>query len=291
MLAGHPDIHTDSESWLMLQPLYILKDSDAYQAEYDAKVAVKAVKHFLSKLPEGAEEWVRGIRSMYGRLYAKALEGSGKRFFLDKTPRYYLILPELHNTFPQAHLIILMRNPLAVLCSIVRTWVKGKWHRLHRYSSDLIKAPRLLVSATQSLAPHALAVSYEELLKNPDQEMRRICEWVGIEFLPEMIEYAKRDLSRWSLGDQQTVYQHARPSPANLDSWLLALDDAQTWRLADEYLDFLGDELVCQMGYDFGELKKAVKSRRPNVARLWFTSSMAKLLSTHPTFARIEKEF
>ena len=82
---------------------------------------------FLQTLPRDQDEYFEGARWMYNYLYEGALPGTGKGYFLDKTPRYYLVIPELYCTFPKAHYIFLLRNPVAVLCSILETREKKDW--------------------------------------------------------------------------------------------------------------------------------------------------------------------
>lgn len=43
ILGSHPDIHTVSEPWLMLQPLYALRP-DGYRAEYNEHLARNATQ-------------------------------------------------------------------------------------------------------------------------------------------------------------------------------------------------------------------------------------------------------
>ena len=86
MLATHPEIYTTSEPWLMLHPLYALRP-EGYEAEYNADWAQSAVRDFLQALPGGEDEYLEGVRRMYTYLYERAFAGSGKRYFLDKTPR------------------------------------------------------------------------------------------------------------------------------------------------------------------------------------------------------------
>jgi hypothetical protein len=279
ILGNHPDIHTVSEPWLMLPPLYPLRN-DGLQVEYDLEVARKAVLGFFQNLPEGEDEYFNGLRCMYGGFYAKALRASGKRYFLDKTPRYYFIISELYRTFPQAHFIIMFRNPLAVLCSITNTWVQQHWHSLRTYKYDLIRAPNLLLKGMEALGRQALVVSYERLLHDPKAEVEKVCEWLAIEFVPAMIQYGQADLPRWPLGDQEKVYRHSQPSADSVDKWVIALDDPQIWRLANEYLDFLGKNILDQMGYSYEELQRIVERRRPGRFRLRKTSSLAKLLQS-----------
>jgi hypothetical protein len=278
ILGNHPDIHTVSEPWLMLPPLYFLSNDD-HGIEYDLDMARKAVLDFFNTFPDGENQYFNGLRRLYGGFYSMALERSGKRYFLDKTPRYYFIIPELYRTFPQAHFIILFRNPLAVLCSITNTWVRQHWHALRRYKHDLINAPNLILRGMEALGRQALVVSYERLLHDPKAEVEKVCEWLAIEFVPAMIEYGQADLPRWPLGDQEKVYRHSRPSADSVDKWTIALDDPQIWRLTNEYLDVLGKNILDQMGYSYEELQHIVKARKPSNFRLWRTSSLAKLLA------------
>jgi hypothetical protein len=265
MLATHPDIYTVSEPWLMLYPLFFFKEDHGVHADYDVGLGRKATKQFLADVFSGG-------------LYTKALENSGKRFFLDKTPRYYFILAELLRTFPQAHFLLLMRNPLAVLCSIVDTFVRGKWHRLAKYRCDLINAPRLLLTGIETLGRQGRVVSYEKLLKHPENEVKGICDWFGIDFEPSMIHYGRAEVVRWPFGDQKNVYRHTSPNADRELNWLSSLNDPQIWQLANDYLKFLGKETLEQMGYVYEDLRAMLDARRPSRRQLWFASSMERLL-------------
>lgn len=277
ILGSHPDIHTVSEPWLMLHPLYALR-AEGYQAEYSAPSAKSALQSFLQTLPGGEAEYIEGVRRMYIYLYDQALANAGKRYFLDKTPRYYFIISELYRTFPKARYIILLRNPLAVLCSICETWVKADWLRLYRYKHDLIRAPRLLLEGAELLGNRGIVVHYEQLLTEPEIEVQRICGRLGVDFVPEMIKYGRHNLPRWHFGDQEAVYQFMRPVLQNAEKWVQALDDRQVWRLANEYLQLLGQETVQQMGYAYGELRQILRAHEPHRVHLWFTFSLAWLL-------------
>jgi len=276
VLGSHPDIHTVSEPWLMLHPLYALKP-DGYHAEYNVHWAQKAVQSFFQTLPGGENEYIEGMRRMYAYLYELALANSDKIYFLDKTPRYYLVIPELCRVFSEAHYIILLRNPLAVLCSILSTWVKEKWFSLYNYKYDLIRAPNLLLEGIESLGEKCTIVHYEQLLENPEGEIQRISEKLEIPFVPEMIEYGGKDIPRWHYGDQK-VYQYTQPASQNSEKWVQALDEPQVWRLANDYLKMLGKEIIERMGYSYEELQQVLESHRPHQIRMWFTFPLIWLL-------------
>ncbi len=274
MLAGHPDIHTVGEPWLMLYPLYALRQQ-GYDAEYSAPTARPAVHEFLSTLPNGEEEYIEGVRRMCAHLYGCALEASGKRYFLDKTPRYYLIIPELFRTFPAARYIILLRNPLSMLGSILDTWIKNQWSWIYYFKNDLMRAPRLLLEGASLCGERGLVIHYEQLVTDPENEMRRICRMLGEDFTPEMVEYNRHNLQHWQYGDQKGVYEHTRPDARHTQKWVEGVHDPQVWRLSRDYLEWLGRETVEQMGYAYTELEQTLAEHRPNRARLWLTFPLA----------------
>ncbi len=277
ILGGHPDIHTVSEPWLMLHPLYALRH-EGYQAEYNEQSARVAVKGFLKALPGGKDEYIEGVRRMYAYLYGRALAGSKKKYFIDKTPQYYFIIPELCRIFPQAHYIIILRNPLAVLCSILRTWIRENWFLLHEYKHDLIRAPRLLLKGAELLGERGTVVHYEQLVMNPESTIQEVCERLGVDFVPRIVEYGGHNVPKWRHGDKGEVYSHTRPVPRTPEKWVQAITDPQVWRLANDYLQLLGEEIVDQMGYSYKELKEMLEAHRPHQIRLCFAFSLAWLL-------------
>ncbi len=277
ILGCHPHIHTLSEPWLMLHPFYALRPN-GYEAEYNGWLAQNALRTFLQALPDGEEAYFEGVRRMYAYLYEQALANSGRTYFLDKTPRYYFIIPELYHAFPEAHYIILLRNPLAVFCSVVRTWVEENWLGLYHFRHDLIRAPALLVEGLQRLGDQGVVVRYESLVNSPEDEMRRICSRLGLEFVVEMVTYGKRDLPQWRFGDQREVYAHASPIAEYAEKWIQALEEPQMWRFANDYLRMLGPEIVNRMGYAYEELLHMLEMRRPQRIRLWTTLPLNRVL-------------
>jgi hypothetical protein len=289
ILSNYPQIQTSAEPWVMLHPFYALR-SQGYEVEYNASWARSALKDFLQMLPEGEETYYEGIRRMYGYLYDRLLENSHKRYFLDKTPRYYHIIPELFQTFPEAHFIILLRNPLAVLCSIFNTWVKKDWSKFPYYQYDLLDAPHLMQTGREILGEKSLVLSYEDLLTNPEKEIKKICDRLQIEFIPEALSYNLDSSLQKGFGykDQKTsVYQSGKPNSQNADKWIEELKDPQLWRLANDYLTILGREAIAQMEYCYDTLQQQVNSQRPSRYQQWKTLPFSWFLN--PSNSKIQK--
>lgn len=278
ILGSHPKIHTLSEPWIMLHPLYALKE-DGYWFEYDGYVAWLARTEFFLSLPNGIDDYYEALRNMYVGLYNQTLTGSGKQFILDKTPRYYNIIPELKQLFPKAHFIFLLRNPLAVLDSISRTWIKGSWMLLHRYKLDLLEAPKLIIEGIELFNGSCTVIRYEDLVKNPNAEINRLCENLNIEFIADIVAYGSFNEQAWLHGDKLEINRLEKPVPEYVDKWIDNLTDPQYWKISYDYLSFLGKSLITKMGYSFEDLNENLMSVKPGTIRLHLSLPMKVFLN------------
>jgi len=275
ILGAHSQIYTHSEPWIMLHPIYAMNTGEI-SAAYDSGLAGEALKEFISILPSGVNDYISGIRRMYSYLYSRALEDTGKQFFLDKTPRYYFIIPQLYRIFPEAHFIILLRNPVGVLSSIMNSWVKENYYKLFKYRYDLIYAPHLILNGIGELKGRSVIAYYENIVSDPYNEIEAICRKVGVEYEPEMIDYGTKNMPMWKYGDARNVYDKTRPSEKKKKKWREKLNNAQIWRFAKDYVQNLGRDTVEEMGYSYNEIKEEIDRHEPELVRRAATISLAK---------------
>ena len=281
ILGSHPEVHTLPEPWIMLHPLYALRRT-GINAEYNVDWAVNQAEAFLDNLPGGGDVFTEAQRGAYSYLYERALSSSGKLYFLDKTPRYYHVIPELYRVFPKAKFIILLRNPLAVLASILKSWVGDDWTKLQRYRYDLSDAPRLLVDGLQMEDVGQLMIHYEDIVTNPEETIKQLCSGLNITFHQEMIEYGQQTFPEADWGDQETIYNESRPSKGYKDRWVETFMTSSQWQhWGMNYLRMLGPELLAQMGYSYDELSSAMvmKSKRLSAAGLQWHLGMKDSIS------------
>lgn len=254
ILGSHQDIHTISEPWIMLHPFYALRDKGC-QMEYSAVNSKKGLNNFLWLHPQGEEAYFQSVNKMCLNLYEGVIKESGKKYFLDKTPRYYYILPELYRTFPSAKYIFLLRNPLAVLCSIFNTFIQEHWWRIQYYQGDLLKAPILIAQGMVELQNKSIVLSYEHLLVNPNQEIKKVCNFLNIPFDEKILNYGESCSQKWEFGDQSQIYQEKTPNSQHRDRWKKDLDNPIIWQCVSNYLEFLGNDLLNSLGYSYEEVK------------------------------------
>ena len=264
LLAGHPDIQTSAETWLMLHPVYGLR-AQGIETEYRADWAATGVSEFLDNYADGRETYLSGIRSFAQTIYGNVLSSSGKKYFLDKTPRYTMIVPELVELFPAARFVLLFRNPLAVLSSELRTYIGDKYWKLADYSPDLLDAPRRLVEARRFCGERGISVHYEALVAEPEHTIRQICRHLEIDFADDMLDYGDRPAPFGRMNDPVGIHQHSRPTIDSLRKWQELGRNSQHRAFALAYLDELGTETLAALGYDLRTLESEIETSRIDI--------------------------
>lgn len=274
VLAGHPDIQTSAETWLMLHPAYGLRGS-GIDAEFDSRWRANAVSQFLEHYTDGVEVYDEATRRWAETIYGNALARSGRALFLDKTPRYFFIIPDLVRLFPRARFVFLLRNPMAVLASELETYVKGNWPALSLFAADLLEAPDLILQGMDQLGSSAIVVRYEEFVSHPAEATARLCQRLGIPFHEPMIDYAATPTPKGTMNDPVGVHRHTRPSTSSLEKWTRLADDPQTCLFAAKYLERLGPGTVGAMGYPYDDIHALLSRGRPHSERGLFPWEIA----------------
>jgi hypothetical protein len=259
LLARHPAIHTTPEPWILL-PLLSTLQPKSTQAKYNAALAHEALLDFCNTLDGGLSNYDEAIRRMVFSLYGVACQQAGKPIFLDKTPRYYHILPEMLRIFPHAKFILLYRNPLAVLNSLLETHIKGHWILLARYKHDLFSAPKKMIMAASQSAVPVYTLQYENLVREPQEQLKALTDFLGLDFSPDMLTYQPDQAASGIMGDATGVQKYDRPSTTRINNWLDMAHNVQTRYFAQAYLEALGPELISVMGYDADELRCKIDS-------------------------------
>ena len=144
ILSNNDYINTASESWLLL-PFLNIFDSSLIEAKYNQQLAVTGIFDFANKAG-GKDVLIEKLKDFLLSVYGPLSIGNVK-YVLDKTPRYYEILPYIKKVFPEAKIILLKRNPFAVLNSIIDTWGDTNTIAdLYLFKRDILYAPFLIQS-------------------------------------------------------------------------------------------------------------------------------------------------
>lgn len=251
VLGTHNEIYTRSEPWIMLHSAYSLKQQ-GIETEYSVKTWRTAFNDFINNLPnDGEDVYIKELKHMHLNLYSKYINKFAGNFFLDKTPRYYLIIDELKRIFPNSKKIVLIRNPLSVLSSILLTWVKDDYIKLNNHKEDLFDAIDITIKELSIINTNVLFVKYENLLNDPKNELQIICNYIGIEFNDELLNFKKTDISNFVYGDPTNAKVKNEIDTKHSQKWIENINNPQIWRLLYDYLHSIGKKKFAQLGYNF----------------------------------------
>jgi hypothetical protein len=251
VLTSTPEVATTAEPWFLLPQAYALRERGA-EAEYVQVSSARAIRGFADRLPRGLEDYRSAVRDFALRLYDQAGHGEG-RLFLDKTPRYHLIIDELFEWFPEARFVFLWRNPLAVAASIVDTWARGRW-AVERWHVDLHDGVANLTAGFRTHEDGALGVRFEDLVEDPLTAWPRVFDHLGLTFDPAVLSSFAEVRLPGRMGDPTGVLSYRELSTEPVQKWRTILRTPVRKRWARRYLGWIGEERLAMMGYDAEEL-------------------------------------
>lgn len=181
MLGQHPDIVTLEER----------------ETLHDAVLAFLDDPKDLAGLADAPESRLRPLREDYWRRVAQfGIDTKGK-VFIDKNPFGTLKLPVILKLFPNARILFAIRDPRDVVLSCFRRRFginpsTYEYLDLARTAHNYDGAMRLadLTRAKLPFAEHQLV--YERLVANFEAEARAACDFIGVEWRDDLIDFAGR---------------------------------------------------------------------------------------------------
>ncbi len=267
MLGGHPKVIAPGETWMMLPLVHAVSGATrAVESPYDGYLADHAINLFAQDhLSGGIGDLQKEIGRAAERIYHAACRRANADVLIDKTPRYYWIIEDLLRMLPESQVIILVRNPLAVLSSMLQVWAsRGSAGSLASYRADLLEAPARLANAIDYGDNRVHAVRYEQLVTDTESELAVLQEFMGLPVVDHLSHYGQ--LTSWQFwrGDQQGIRKDTAANQKSLEKWLrIAATNASMWRLLDDYRESLGPELLRRLGYDEKNLSDKLLDVQP----------------------------
>jgi hypothetical protein len=131
----------------------------------------------------------------YEKFYRIALEeyakSQGKLRFGDKTPYNILYLEEISQLFPKCKIIHIKRDPRDVVASYIKLPAASKDVIIHSLAWKCFITSWKNYLAIKPVTNNYLELAYEDLVGNPKQELKRICEFIGESYNREMLHFHK----------------------------------------------------------------------------------------------------
>jgi predicted Zn-dependent protease len=157
---------------------------------------------------------------------------AGKPFFVDKMPNNFRHIGLIHLILPNASIIDARREPMACCFSNFKqlfasgqefTYSLGDIGRYYRCYVALMDHWNAV------LPGKILRVQHEELLQDLDRQVRRILDFVGLEFETACLEFYKTQRSVRTASSEQVrrpIYREGTDQWRHFEAWLGPLKDA-----------------------------------------------------------------
>jgi len=252
ILGSHSQISTAPEPWLLLPFAYATRHRGVF-AEYNHNVSRQAINDFIGKLPAGEDDYFKELGRFAKSLYMKVSDAQ-TLYFLDKTPRYYFIIPEIRTIFPDAKFIFLFRNPLQVFASIIDTWCNGRL-LFYKHYADLFIGPSCLAAGYGMMADQSIRINFENLVQSPEESVKEILDYLALEYEPGMLDHFKDVTIGGRMGDPGR-FGSGQINPSSLEKWKTTLNTSFRKFYAGYYLECLGADTLKTFGYEPDDLKK-----------------------------------
>ena len=129
------------------------------------------------------------------RMFIGILEAAcpGSPVIGDKDTEYVRYVPHLKFHFPDAYLIQIVRDPRDVLTSRKKAgWSKNTLTAFHAAEYQFYME-RLPDWGKKSFGERYISLRYEDLISDPEQELRKLCDKLGIDFQGSMLHYHEQN--------------------------------------------------------------------------------------------------
>jgi tetratricopeptide (TPR) repeat protein len=187
------------------------------------------------RYPESLSELAPGALAELGEEYLRRTHPQrreGKPFFTDKMPNNFAHIGLIHLILPNAKIIDARRHPLG--CCFAN--FKQHFARGQGFTYDLVEMGRyyrdyveLMAHFDAVLPGRAHRVIYEEMVDDPETEVRRLLAYCGLPFEEACLRFYENDRAVRTASSEQVrrpIYRDAVEHWQNYEAWLGPLKDA-----------------------------------------------------------------
>ncbi len=275
MLAGNPKLFSPPELYLL--SFDTMADRKAWYSgsqRFQLEGNIRALQELRNEPLEDIQKFIAGLEEQncsVQEYYRMIQEWLGDRILTDKTPAYAIDIETLQRAedcFEDPYYIHLVRHPYGMIRSFEEAKLEQLWYP--RLVGDKLSELDALPYKRRQLAEMVWVILNENILKflqripserqsrlrfedmvsEPENEMRTLCEKIGIDYDPGMINPQQEKKNRMTDGIHQSsrmigdpkFHQHKKIDPAIADQWKSAYSS-----------DFLAEpstSLAHLLGYD-----------------------------------------
>jgi hypothetical protein len=235
MLVTSPCIHANDEGWILLPLLYALKPGGV-RAAYGEQTCAIAFAQKTEGLGYRSVAFQHAAGAYFEHLHGSSDSGA-VAYMVDKTPRYAARAVELHELFPTARFLVLLRHPLAVAASSCRTFRDGRFQPPD-FAVDLADGIMGIDGLLGLDSARVHVVRFEDLVEEPEHVLGAVWSFLDIP-TPPWREFPSVSL-QGALGDETGVLQYKAVASRRAGEWADFYANALRLRWAVRYMRWLG---------------------------------------------------
>ncbi|MDC0568421.1 sulfotransferase [Akkermansiaceae bacterium] len=256
IIASSTEVGTSSEPWLLLPLVYSQRDKGTV-TEYSHEHSLLAFQDVRSRLHSNNVSHDQLLREFVLKIYG-GLTSDKKKYFLDKTPRYYLIISEIVRIFPNAKFIFLFRNPLAQFSSHLKIH-RERFRTMYFNAIDIVFGHNLLAEGYDLVKKDCLKISYWELVSEEENTINKLNAFLGTKIDNDIVNGLKSVELKGNLGDPGLMANaRAGVNTASLEKWKTSIDSTLRKRLASAHLNSIGNRYFELLGTTKSQLLEQI---------------------------------
>ena len=148
---------------------------------------------------------IEGLRILYFRVAEEHVSAVGPRLLIDKNPFAMGWQPLTHRLFPTAPVIFMERHPCDVVLSCFMTRFQPtdlgtNFFTLEDTALLYDEMMRLWTKARELLPLRVHVIRYEQLVDDPEEELRPLAEFLGLDWLPQLLDHRATAKKRAFIG-------------------------------------------------------------------------------------------
>jgi hypothetical protein len=192
LLASHPDISMvrRTNMWRYFYGRYgDLRVPENLERCLSDMVRYRRMRHLRPDRERIRKEFLEG-EPTYGRLFAlfheHNAERAGRRRWGDKSLHTEHYADRIFSEFPDARIVHIVRDPRDRYASVRKRW-GGDVSRVGAATGRWLLSTRAGLRNRKRHPERYALVRYEDLAREPEATMRRICGFIGEDFTPTML--------------------------------------------------------------------------------------------------------
>ena len=266
MLDAHPQLAIPPETFFVPNLIELYAEGEPSREE--AIALIESRPEFAdfgldrADLVAAAEEQPNTARGVITTFYSLYAMKQGKPRFGDKTPGYSGSMRAIEGVLPEARFVHIVRDGRDVALSVMSRGVK------ERTVPELAKRWKRRIKRARkegAKVEHYREIRYEDLIADTETELRKVCEFLELEWDEAMLTYHEQAAERMAemsgelqgAGEKRDLpggyraEMHAAtskpPDPDRLDKWKREMSPADI-----EGFEEVAGDLLNDLGYDTG---------------------------------------